>query len=51
MQHERARDADDVLWRRTKTGVHLSRAQRQAVADAVRQAQPARGRDAKPDLA
>ena len=51
MQHEWARDADDVLWRRTKTGVHLSRAQRQAVADAVRQAHPARGTDAKPDLA
>src|SRR5688572_30685016 len=37
---EWARSADDVLWRRTKAGLHLSAAQRQAltkyVADQVR---------------
>ena len=31
-QHEWARSADDVLWRRTKLGLHLSAAQREAVA-------------------
>jgi glycerol-3-phosphate dehydrogenase len=31
-QHEWARCADDVLWRRTKLGLHLSEAQRAAVA-------------------
>jgi len=31
--HEWARSADDVLWRRSKLGLHLSAAQRQAVAD------------------
>ena len=31
-QHEWARSADDVLWRRTKLGLHLSPAQRTAVA-------------------
>ena len=31
-QHEWARSADDVLWRRTKLGLHLSPAQREAVA-------------------
>jgi len=30
---EWARSADDVLWRRTKLGLHYSAAQRQAVAD------------------
>ena len=30
--HEWARSADDVLWRRTKLGLHLSPAQRDAVA-------------------
>ena len=30
--HEWARSADDVLWRRTKLGLHYSEAQRQAVA-------------------
>ena len=30
--HEWARCADDVLWRRTKLGLHLSKAQRAAVA-------------------
>jgi glycerol-3-phosphate dehydrogenase len=51
VRNEWARDADDVLWRRTKTGVHLDAAQRQAVADALRRAHPARGTDAKPELA
>ncbi|MFO1218813.1 MAG: glycerol-3-phosphate dehydrogenase [Burkholderiaceae bacterium] len=32
-EHEWARSADDVLWRRSKLGLHLSPAQRQAVAD------------------
>jgi glycerol-3-phosphate dehydrogenase len=31
--HEWARSADDVLWRRTKLGLHLSEEQRTAVAD------------------
>lgn len=31
-QHEWARSADDVLWRRTKLGLHLDAAQRAAVA-------------------
>ena len=31
--HEWARNADDVLWRRTKLGLHLTEAQRTAVAD------------------
>jgi len=31
--HEWARSADDVLWRRSKLGLHLSAEQRQAVAD------------------
>ena len=30
--HEWARSADDVLWRRTKLGLHLSPAQREKVA-------------------
>ncbi len=32
-EHEWARSADDVLWRRSKLGLHYSAAQRQAVAD------------------
>ncbi len=32
-QHEWARSADDVLWRRSKLGLHFSAAQRAAVAD------------------
>jgi len=32
-EQEWARSADDVLWRRTKLGLHLSEAQRAAVAD------------------
>ena len=31
--HEWARSADDVLWRRSKLGLHLNDAQRRAVAD------------------
>ncbi|HRI17302.1 MAG TPA: glycerol-3-phosphate dehydrogenase [Burkholderiaceae bacterium] len=31
--HEWARNADDVLWRRSKLGLHLTPAQRSAVAD------------------
>jgi glycerol-3-phosphate dehydrogenase len=31
--HEWARDADDVLWRRSKLGLHLSQNERAAVAD------------------
>ncbi|MDL2339629.1 MAG: glycerol-3-phosphate dehydrogenase, partial [Pseudomonadota bacterium] len=31
-RHEWARCADDVLWRRTKLGLHYSEAQRAAVA-------------------
>ncbi|HUG25755.1 glycerol-3-phosphate dehydrogenase [Piscinibacter sp.] len=32
-RHEWARSADDVLWRRTKLGLHMSAEQREAVAD------------------
>lgn len=32
ISHEWARSADDVLWRRTKLGLHLNQAQRDAVA-------------------
>ena len=32
-EHEWARSADDVLWRRSKLGLHLTEAQRRAVAD------------------
>jgi glycerol-3-phosphate dehydrogenase len=31
--HEWARSADDVLWRRSKLGLHLTASQRAAVAD------------------
>ena len=31
--HEWARSADDVLWRRSKLGLHLNHAERAAVAD------------------
>jgi len=31
VDNEWARDAEDVLWRRTKAGLHLESAQRQAV--------------------
>jgi glycerol-3-phosphate dehydrogenase len=33
MRHEWARSADDVLWRRTKAGLHLSASQQQALAN------------------
>ena len=32
-EHEWARSADDVLWRRSKLGLHMTEAQRRAVAD------------------
>jgi glycerol-3-phosphate dehydrogenase len=35
MEHEWARTAEDVLWRRTKCGLHMSEAQRQRVAQVV----------------
>lgn len=33
MTEEWAQDAEDILWRRSKLGLHMSKAQRQAVAD------------------
>jgi glycerol-3-phosphate dehydrogenase len=35
VRHEWAMDADDVLWRRTKTGLHMTETQRQAVSQAL----------------
>ncbi|MGH8188083.1 MAG: glycerol-3-phosphate dehydrogenase C-terminal domain-containing protein, partial [Steroidobacteraceae bacterium] len=35
--HEWARSADDILWRRTKAGLHLSEAERRRLAEAVTQ--------------
>ena len=35
MQEEWAREADDVLWRRTKCGLHMSEAQRRDVQDGM----------------
>ena len=35
MQHEWACDADDVLWRRSKAGLHLNAAERAAVQDYI----------------
>ena len=35
--HEWARSADDVLWRRTKCGLHLTLDQRNAVAAYLRE--------------
>ncbi|MEY4427478.1 MAG: glycerol-3-phosphate dehydrogenase, partial [Pseudomonadota bacterium] len=35
VRHEWARDGDDVLWRRTKLGLHLTPSQRALVADLV----------------
>ena len=35
LDHEWARSADDVLWRRTKCGLHMSAAQRTRVAEAL----------------
>jgi glycerol-3-phosphate dehydrogenase len=39
-RREWARDADDVLWRRTKLGLHLEAAQRTAVADWLQRLPP-----------
>lgn len=39
-RREWARDADDVLWRRTKLGLHLEAAQRAAVADWLQRLPP-----------
>ncbi|HET7365097.1 MAG TPA: glycerol-3-phosphate dehydrogenase [Burkholderiales bacterium] len=35
LEHEWARSADDVLWRRTKCGLHMSPAQRRRVTEVV----------------
>jgi glycerol-3-phosphate dehydrogenase len=35
VEHEWARSADDVLWRRTKAGLGMSSAQRTAVEDRI----------------
>jgi glycerol-3-phosphate dehydrogenase len=35
VEHEWARSADDVLWRRTKCGLHMTQAQRQRVAQVL----------------
>ena len=35
MREEWAVDADDILWRRTKCGLHMTAAERAAVADYV----------------
>ena len=40
MAREWARDAEDILWRRTKAGLHLAPAQRAAVAHYVEQRAP-----------
>ena len=37
VEQEWARDADDVLWRRSKCGLRMSVAQREAVAEYMRQ--------------
>jgi len=37
IENEWAREADDVLWRRTKCGLHMSAVERAAVADAMRE--------------
>ncbi|MFQ6024549.1 MAG: glycerol-3-phosphate dehydrogenase [Acidiferrobacterales bacterium] len=45
VKHEWARTAEDVLWRRTKAGLHMSQQERTAVADYLSSClQPARGR-------
>jgi glycerol-3-phosphate dehydrogenase len=36
MREEWARDGEDLLWRRTKCGLHLDAAQRDAVAEYMR---------------
>jgi len=35
VDHEWAHDADDILWRRTKCGLHMTQAQRQRVAQVL----------------
>lgn len=40
IQHEWARTADDLLWRRTKCGLHLNSQQKQALVDYVTIAKP-----------
>lgn len=40
MKHEWARTADDVLWRRSKLGLRLSKAEREALARFMSQPQP-----------
>jgi glycerol-3-phosphate dehydrogenase len=35
VEHEWAASADDVLWRRSKCGLHMSEAQRARVAQAL----------------
>jgi glycerol-3-phosphate dehydrogenase len=35
VDHEWARSAEDVLWRRTKCGLHMTEAQRQRVAQVI----------------
>jgi glycerol-3-phosphate dehydrogenase len=42
LREEHALDAEDVLWRHTKAGLHLDHAQRQRVADYVEAQQTAR---------
>src|SRR4051812_1056492 len=37
LEHEWAASAEDVLWRRTKCGLHMSEAQRQRVAEVIGQ--------------
>ena len=46
MQHEWARSADDVLWRRSKLGLRLSEAQAAALADFMARESAARATDA-----
>jgi glycerol-3-phosphate dehydrogenase len=35
LEHEWASSADDVLWRRTKVGLHMTPAQRERVAQRI----------------
>jgi len=35
LEREWARSADDVLWRRTKCGLHMTEGQRQRVAQVI----------------
>ena len=43
MAHEWARTAEDILWRRTKTGLHMAEAGRSALADYVARQQSGSG--------